>query len=255
MRIREYSIETKKLNTDLKICLISDLHSRGYKKCLNAIKSVGADLIICAGDMLERLDGYRDEENTQGFEFLSLVSKLVPTYYAFGNHERFGSHKEAKKRAVGAVEVTLENSKKLDDTGVTVVNEIYCEYLKNNTKILIGGLMSADDTRNEVPNIKFAEEFSKQNGYKILISHQPEYYDNYLRNYDLDLIVSGHTHGGQWKLFGRGVYAPNQGLFPKYFSGLYDAKLIVSAGASNPEKFIPRIFNPCEIVIINIKSV
>lgn len=252
MKIREYSFETEKLNTNLKICLISDLHSRNFKKCLNAVKSTNPHIILCAGDMLERLDGLRDRENVEGFKFLETISKIFPTYYAFGNHERFGSHMENKKRPEGAPEVTLENALKLEATDLIIVNDSYSEYISGDQKIFIGGLMPALDKPKQDPNTHFVNEFSLIYGFKILICHQPEYYDEYLKDLDLDLIVSGHTHGGQWKIFGKGIYAPNQGLFPKYSSGFYHGKLVLSAGATNTKRFVPRIFNPCEIVIINI---
>lgn len=255
MKIREYLIETGKVNTDLRACVVSDIHSMPYDKCLRAIESTRADVIICAGDMLERLDGLRDEDNGLGFEFLSKLSKIAPTYYAFGNHELFGSHRETVKREADAPEITPLNMERLIATGVVLVNDDYAEYIIGDNKILIGGLMPADDRTLDIPNIELVRRFSELDAFKILISHQPEYYDEYLKDRDLDLIVSGHTHGGQWKLFGRGVYAPNQGLFPRYSSGIYDKRLVVSAGASNPERFIPRIFNPCEIIILNIKSI
>ena len=86
---------------------------------------------------------------------------------------------------------------------------------------------------------------------KVLICHHPEYYPKYLKDMPIDIIVSGHAHGGQWRFFGRGVFAPGQGLFPKYTSGVYDGRLVVSRGL---KKTIipPRIFNPREVVIIDV---
>ncbi|MCI6317034.1 MAG: hypothetical protein MR877_07735 [Spirochaetia bacterium] len=79
-------------------------------------------------------------------------------------------------------------------------------------------------------------------------------------SYDYDLILAGHAHGGQWKLpFAKnGLYAPMQGLFPKYSGGLYDFKkqgsvLIVSRGLSHQIPNIPRFFNPPELVVIEIR--
>jgi predicted MPP superfamily phosphohydrolase len=66
--------------------------------------------------------------------------------------------------------------------------------------------------------------------------------------------LSGHAHGGQWRIFGRGVFAPHQGLFPKYTSGLHDEKLLISRGASNNVPLIPRFFNPREVLDIHIIS-
>lgn len=254
MKTRKYSVKTSKLNNNLKVCIVSDMHSQKYDKCLDAIKRARADIIICAGDMLERLDGARDKKNEIGFKFLESIRKIAPTYYVFGNHERFGSHREAHKRCEGEAEITPENLSRLDSCGVHLINDRALEYGEDD-KILIGGLQPANDMTDETPDIEFVERFSNRDGFKILVSHQPEYYDTYLCDLDFDLIISGHTHGGQWKLFGKGIYAPNQGFLPKYSSGMYHNKMIVSAGASNPERLIPRLFNPCEIVIVDIKSV
>ena len=85
----------------------------------------------------------------------------------------------------------------------------------------------------------------------MLLCHHPEYYKKYLYNKDIDLIVSGHAHGGQWRIFGRGVFAPGQGLFPKYTSGVHDGRLVISKGIK-PSGRIPRIFNTPEVVIVEI---
>ena len=252
MKIRKYSIQTEKPNIDLKICLVSDLHAKKSDKVIAAIEQIGADIIVCAGDILERLDGLADEKNSNGFEFLSLASEIAPTFYAFGNHERFGSHREKIKRPDDACEITDQNREKIDLTGVTVINDTYTN-VEND--VIIGGLIPAYDRPPKDPNVEFLNAFSSLEGFKILVCHQPDYYDQYLADCDIDLILSGHTHGGQWKVFGRGVYAPNQGLFPKYSSGIYHNRMVVSAGVSNTEKPIPRFFNPCEIVEINIKSI
>ena len=84
---------------------------------------------------------------------------------------------------------------------------------------------------------------------KILLCHHPEYYPAYLADLGMDLIVCGHAHGGQWRLFGRGIYAPGQGLFPRYTSGLHGGVCVISRGLSGCTR-IPRIFNPPEIPLI-----
>ena len=108
---------------------------------------------------------------------------------------------------------------------------------------------------NRMVLLDFINKFSTLNdGFKILLCHYPHYYHRYIKNTDIDLILSGHAHGGQWRIFGRGVFAPHQGLFPKYTSGMHDDRLIISRGVVNNAKPIPRLFNPCEIILINLKS-
>ena len=97
--------------------------------------------------------------------------------------------------------------------------------------------------------------------YNILLSHQPEQIDSLLEG-KFDLILSGHAHGGQWripKILDQGLYAPDQGIFPDYTTGMYvygDTVHIISTGLAKPLRmiFIPRIFNRPEFSVINIKS-
>ena len=101
-------------------------------------------------------------------------------------------------------------------------------------------------------------EFERQKGYKILLCHHPEYWslrEPYLLSRRIDLVLSGHAHGGQFRFLGQGVYAPGQGWFPKFTSGVHggpNGKLVISCGLSNPARTVPRIFNPTEVVYITI---
>jgi predicted MPP superfamily phosphohydrolase len=118
--------------------------------------------------------------------------------------------------------------------------------------IYIGGLSSADYVKGHKPRLDFLSRFDQQDGYKILLCHHPEYFARYIRTLSIDLTVSGHAHGGQWCLFGRGIYAPGQGLFPRYTHGVHHAgRLLVSRGVGD-STFIPRIGAPNEIIMIHL---
>lgn len=95
------------------------------------------------------------------------------------------------------------------------------------------------------------DNFVNQDGYKILLDHHPENFECYTRKRDINLVLSGHNHGGQIRLFGKGVYARNQGIFPHYDGGLYENRLVISRGLANTMP-IPRLFNPIEIVIVEL---
>ena len=92
----------------------------------------------------------------------------------------------------------------------------------------------------------------RRSGYKVLLSHHPEYYPEYIKDLDIDLILSGHAHGGQLRFFGRGLFAPGQGLLPKYTSGIHDGRMIVSRGLANNAPPIPRLFNSKELIFIDL---
>lgn len=251
MNITRYDLTTQKEGVDIRICLVADLHDKKPDKCIKTLIATEPDIILLAGDILERLDGNRDKDNENGFKFLRAASKIAPTFYSFGNHELYGGSKEKKKFPITNRKITDENREKLSSSGVCLLDDEYTKY----KEIVIGGLSSGlADYSDNIPNIDFSEKFSKLSGYKILLCHHPEYYKKHLQALDIDLVLSGHAHGGQWRIFGRGVYAPNQGLFPKYTSGIHDGRHIISRGVSNSVFPIPRIFNPTEIVYISIKS-
>lgn len=96
------------------------------------------------------------------------------------------------------------------------------------------------------------DDLTELDGFRLLMCHHPEYYPTYIQDRGIDLTVSGHAHGGQVRLFGKAVYAPGQGIFPKLTDGFYDDRhLLVSRGLSNPAK-APRLWNPCELVLLHL---
>ena len=107
------------------------------------------------------------------------------------------------------------------------------------------------DVKVEKDAIYEKSEFSEEDGITILLCHHPEYYDRYIRAFSVDLTLAGHAHGGQWRLFGQGLFAPGQGLFPRYTSGLYEDRLLVSRGMANVPKWIPRINNRPELILLH----
>jgi predicted MPP superfamily phosphohydrolase len=97
------------------------------------------------------------------------------------------------------------------------------------------------------------EGFPSSEKFSILLCHHPEYYPKYLKDKNIDLILSGHAHGGQIRLFGRGLFAPGQGILPKYDGGAFDNRLVVGRGLANTA-FVPRFFNRREIVCVDIET-
>lgn len=246
-----YSLKGGKLPSGLRMVLCTDLHAQSYGDVLDALREISPDYILLAGDILESLDGSCDGINENAFGFLGGAADIAPTFYSMGNHEDGGVHSERqawKKRHYDGIErcYTEENMKKLKDSGVELLLDRYV--IRDG--IAFGGLSSGLILRDHVPDLDFLEEFSRLKEPKILLCHHPEYYPKYIRPLQIDLTVSGHAHGGQWRFFGRGVYAPGQGLFPKYTSGIYEGRLIVSRGLKRT-LIPPRIFNSTEIVIID----
>jgi len=249
---KTYQLKTALLeeNKEIKIALISDLHSTIYGKdqsiLINKVKNINPDLIVLSGDIFD------DVVPMTGTKlFLAGISGIAPIFYVTGNHE-YWSHNMREIR------------EELVSHGVTILSDTYTIIDVNNNKIVIAGIDDPDKRRYETANYNQNEsmenafrELDEIHLYKILIAHRPEQIKNY-KKYSFDLVLSGHTHGGQVRIpyIINGLYAPNQGLFPKYAGGLYtheNLTHIISRGLSvNPR--LPRIFNPPELVIIIIKS-
>ena len=189
-------------------------------------------------------------ENTT--DFIEDISDKYLCYYVSGNHE-FWSRKADDYKAV------------LETYGVKVL-EGTSEIIEiGGSRIRISGVDDPDSDRYPSRSAPYAEQISRLSNYSssddlftILLSHRPERIDELLA-LKPDLVLSGHAHGGQWRLpllLENGLLAPNQWLFPKYTNGEYffgETTLIVSRGlARESTAIIPRVFNRPEIVVINI---
>ncbi len=259
MKITDYIISTDKKGIDITVACVSDLHARPCKKVLSALKSIRPDAILLAGDIFEIISPYMSDRNQNAYEFVKECVSLAPVFYTIGNHEIYHSHAHIGQSKVPDKALETAHFDHLRTLGITLINDDYVKFKHGRSEILIGGAICGRDKDPEITdpdfNVQFVEDFDKHdNLFKILLCHYPHYYPEYLKNTGLDLILSGHAHGGQWRLFGRGVFAPHQGLFPKLTSGIHDGRFIISRGAVNNTKPIPRFFNPCEILKIKIKS-
>ncbi len=250
---RRYEINTDKLNPGecIRIVLISDLHNHVYgdkqSKIISLIQKQNPDIIALAGDIAD------DQVPIVGTElFLAGIQGMAPVYYVTGNHEFWSSDIKNIKDIIGRY-------------GVTILEHNYERVKVGNSSIIIGGVDDPDIVDFEQADFDWEGElyngFSHLTDYpefKVLLSHRPELIDVYLKT-DFDLVLSGHSHGGQVRipLILNGLYAPDQGWFPKYAGGMYshdNLTHIVSRGVSyNPR--MPRIFNPPEIAVVDIKGI
>jgi predicted MPP superfamily phosphohydrolase len=229
LKITEYTLLAD-VKQNLRFAFLADLHNHPNAPILDVLQKAKVDAVLVGGDFIHNFFIYE-----RGFEFLNQVSKILPTFCVLGNHER---------RYIG------ELRKNIVKSGAVLLDNDFCEFKGIN----IGGLTSGDFyCRNMMPNIDFLTRFSQLDGYKLLLCHHPEYYPKYIKDLPVNLTLSGHAHGGQWRIFGRGVYAPGQGVFPKYTKGLYDNRFIVTSGVGNVY-LVPKINNPPEICLINLKA-
>ena len=250
MRETEYKVNIPRLCKKLCIALVSDLHAQEPTAVIESLKKRRPDYILMPGDIFEVMDGSKDKKNDKAFGVLCEAAKIAPTFYSIGNHENGGSgswrpgwNKKSGKRK----NFSKKNLDRIKNSGVVMLDDRFVLL----DGIAFGGLTSGLSNDDHKPDVEWIDDFCSVDGIKILLCHHPEYYEQYLKNKNIDLIVSGHAHGGQWRFFGHGVFAPGQGIFPKYTKGVYDSKLVVSTGIKKSKK-LPRFFNPPEIVYINL---
>lgn len=238
MHITRYDFKAP-VSRPIRAAFVADTHDKPYDKIIREIKTNNVDLILFTGDLVYA----HDDHIVRGFDMLAEFVSIAPTFMSLGNHEG------------GAVSLVR---RKCSEIGVRLLEDEHEEF----EGILIGGLTSgyiADSEglaenhwkKTPEPNLPWLNSYSSLNGYKLLLNHHPEYYPEYIKEIDVDLTLSGHAHGGQWRLFGRGLFAPGQGVFPKYTSGLYEGRLIVSRGLANNAPPIPRLFNSKELIFID----
>lgn len=227
-KLSEYRFRSEKIGAPLRLAVAPDLHSAPFEDVLEVF--AGCDAVLLPGDLVDR--HRRNNENAE--RFLRTVPEIVPVFYSIGNHERKFRRREEYMARVRESHVTL-----LDNADTAFRG------------IRIGGLSSAKGT----PDTGFLNRFERQDGYRLLLCHHPEDWRDYVDGRDIDLTLCGHAHGGQIQMFGRGLYAPGQGLFPKLTHGLYgDGKMLLSRGMTNGAKpRIPRIKNPCELIILTLE--
>ena len=224
--------------------LVTDLHSCYYgKNQKNLIKKIdqeNPDIIFLGGDIF---DDKIDDDNAM--IFLEDISKKYKCFYVSGNHEYWSERCDEMKEKVRSL-------------GITVL-EGECETITVNGKTI--DVCGVDDPtrlyeRQFKEQLENAYAKTSEDHYKILLTHRPERTDLYVK-YDYDLILSGHAHAGQIRIpfVNIGLYAPNQGLFSKYTSGIYmlenGSRLIVSRGLARESTPAPRFFNHPEIVVID----
>lgn len=262
--VPKYEIITDKVENPVRIVLLTDFHSSSYGEnqqvLINAIKAQNPDVLLFAGDIAEDVRSHKHTE-----ELLSAVSKDFPCFYVTGNHEEWSGEADKIKELVRSCGVTvLEGESTLFDA--------------DGQKIRISGVDNSmpqaqlENCRNEAADDIFT----------VFMSHRPDHVDLYSGN-GFDLVVCGHAHGGQVLIPGfrkgekyiedsgvtristhgkgkasaimNGLYAPNQGIFPKYAGGEYlladgSTEMIVSRGLC--KNTLPRVFDRPEVVVIDI---
>ncbi len=232
------------------VAQISDLHNTELGKdngrIIGLLEEASPDIIVMTGDLI---DSRRTDIDT-ALAFVNQAVKIAPCYFVTGNHEsRIGGYSELKQG--------------LEAAGVTVLDGRCVGIEKDGASITLAGyddpsFKSKTDSAkySEIADIELKKLQVAQKDFVVLLAHRPELFEVYARH-KVDLVFSGHAHGGQFRLpFVGGLYVPNQGLFPEYDSGIYvsgDTQMMVSRGLGNSIMPI-RINNRPEVVAVELKA-
>ena len=229
----------------IRMMLITDLHScyygKGQQSLISKIEKEDPDIVMLGGDIFDDRLG---DKNT--YLLLEALAPKYPCFYVTGNHEYWSGRVDEMKEY-------------LESIGVTVLAGD-CKTIEKNGVLL--DICGVDDptemiTADWKKQLDLAYEKTEESHVRILLSHRPEKVTVY-EDYDFDLILSGHAHGGQFRIpiINRGLYAPDQGFMAKYVNGSYELSngsiLIVSRGLARESLFMPRFFNHPQILTIDI---
>ena len=251
IEVNEYEIVSDRIPeafAGFRIAQVSDLHNKdfgeGYGQLLTLLSEINPDIIVVTGDLIDS----RQTDLDIALEFAWQAGKIARVYYVSGNHEaRVPEYEDLKTGLVKAGVVILENQKvqiTREGENITLMGiddpSFWEDYLFGD---------SASVARQAIEDLQ-----NESDGYTILLSHRPELFDVYVDT-GMDLVFSGHAHGGQFRLlFIGGLVAPNQGFFPEYDAGLFsevNTTMIVSRGVGN--SIIPiRFNNRPEIVVVEL---
>ena len=253
LEVNEYEITSNRIPeafSGFRIAQVSDLHNaefgKGNERLITMLSLTCPDIIVITGDLVDS----RNTDIEIALEFARQAIKISPVYYITGNHEaRISEYEELKMGLEEAGVIVLENEKVTMEREGESLTMIGLDDPSFREDYLFGDAAS-------VAQFALTELHNESDGYTILLAHRPELFDTYV-DVGVDLVFSGHAHGGQFRLpFIGGLFAPNQGLFPEYDSGLYTegiTNMLVSRGVGN--SLIPlRINNRPEIIVAELQS-
>lgn len=242
--LRTYTVASPKLTAEVQLAVVTDFHSSDNADDVAAmVASCAPDAVLLVGDMFDDDTQNRPPERT--LSLMRQLSAQYPCYYVSGNHEAWTGEMDAlyQQTADAGVTVLRMSSGVLTVRGQRIA---LCGVPDPYEMVFSGAPDTEEQLRQAMENVDSAD-------FTVLLAHRPELLAKYAQ-FPLDLVVSGHAHGGQVRIPGvlNGLYAPNQGWFPKLAGGAYTqdgTTLIVSRGLAVRTR-LPRIFNRPEVVLV-----
>ena len=253
---KDYKVDLENIGNIFTAVVISDLHDCQFeeenRQLAEKITQLQPDIILMVGDMLNA----GSEDSSVPCSLIEQVSESAPVYYALGNHEKD----------------YMENGhpdliEELESAGVVVLEKKYVDIEINGILVRLGGMydyafgLDGNNTALSAPEdvLAFLEDFQNTDRVKIMLSHRPDsfIFGDASEVWDIDLVISGHNHGGQVVLpFLGGLYGGDQGWFPTYVHGLYEKgnlQLFITSGLGSDRQKLPRFNNPPEVAVLVIE--
>lgn len=255
LSVRKYSVSLPNVTNCVRIAVISDLHGREFGRAnvrlVEKIRAQRPDVIFLDGDMIDRSAAPADVQRL--LELIGTLCEIAPVYFAPGNHELEYMETDASLLEQAAA------------AGAAVVNDSYADVTIAGQTLRIGGTMGhgfyfgrSQEAFEASPEYQFLKDFEQTDAPKICLAHMP---DTFIFNgayelWDVDIVISGHTHGGLVRLpFVGGLYAPMQGRFPEYDRGLFrlgdHMQMIITSGLAG-HGWLPRVNNLPEIAVAEL---
>lgn len=253
LTVSNFTVTSSKIAEPFRMVLISDLHDHQFgknnEKLSEKVREQSPDLIIIDGDMINA-----DSENADtAVEVVRALKEIAPVYYSYGNHEY--AYMEA-----GHTDLQAE----LEEAGAVVLNYQNMDIEIKGNPIRLGGLyefgfetgMQSEEENQRA--LSYLEKYVDTDRYLIMCAHRPDSFDPWdtADDWGIDLVLSGHLHGGQVIIPGiGGLYSQLEGFFPQYDYGQYklgDSDMIITRGLGSNPKILPRFNNLPEIAVVDV---
>ena len=242
---RCYEFFDARIHDDVRIAVVSDLHGALYgpqqSDLIAALEQQSPHVVLLLGDIFDQRG-----DDTNAKTLLFALGERFPCYFIPGNHE----YRAGELLPIHAI---------LKDANIPLLTGEPATITVKQTQVQVFGVDDGQGGKaRHLRQIAAAGEQRSDEIYSILAIHVPNGVESYL-HYGFDLMLSGHTHGGQIAIPGllNGLYAPGQGVFPKYGGGRYDfgkQVLLISRGLSQRPLWLPRLGNPPELCFVTLTS-
>lgn len=254
LTVSHFMVKNARIDNPIRIAFVSDLHEHEFGeknyKLVNKMKEQKPDLILLDGDIINA----DSKDSHVAIDLIKRLKMIAPVYYSLGNHE-YEYMENGKTNLID----------QLKEAGANVLNYGIFDLKIKGNNIRMGGIYeygfetSMQTEEENKKAVSYMKKFTNTERYLIMCAHRPEsfYCWDFADKWELDLVLSGHLHGGQViiPVLG-GLYSPLEGFFPKYDYGEYDighCKMMITRGLSSNKKVLPRFNNPPEIAVVDIK--